>query len=80
MKASAIAIPRAARDGSDGFLPDFCNIRIVFILDYGNDLYGGGNAHHFDAGRAAFARFAAAAARHYRGKGIIWEIWNEPNL
>lgn len=56
------------------------NIRIVFILDYGNDLYGGGNAHHFDAGRAAFARFAAAAARHYRGKGIIWEIWNEPNL
>lgn len=56
------------------------NIRIVFILDYGNDLYGGGNAHHFDEGRAAFARFAAAAARHYRGKGIIWEIWNEPNL
>ncbi|MCC6301970.1 MAG: sensor histidine kinase [Gammaproteobacteria bacterium] len=32
MKASAIAIPRAARDGSDGFLPDFCNIRIVFII------------------------------------------------
>jgi len=56
------------------------NIRIVFILDYGNDLYGGGNAHHFDEGRAAFARFAAAAARHYRGKGIVWEIWNEPNL
>ena len=56
------------------------NIRIVFILDYGNDLYGGGNAHHFDAGRAAFARFAAAAVRRYRGKGIIWEIWNEPNL
>lgn len=56
------------------------NIRIVFILDYGNDLYGGGNAHHFDAGRAAFARFAAAAVRHYRGRGIIWEIWNEPNL
>lgn len=56
------------------------NIRLVFILDYGNDLYGGGNAHHFDAGRAAFARFAAAAARRYRGKGIVWEIWNEPNL
>lgn len=32
MKASAIAIPRAARDGPDGFLPDFCNIRIVFII------------------------------------------------
>ncbi|MGC9397567.1 MAG: cellulase family glycosylhydrolase [Anaerolineae bacterium] len=55
-------------------------IRIIFILDYGNDLYGGGNAHHLEEGRAAFARFAAAAARHYRGRGIIWEIWNEPNL
>ncbi len=55
-------------------------IRIVFILDYGNDLYGGGNAHHFDEGRAAFARFAAAAVKHYRDKDIIWEIWNEPNL
>jgi two-component system sensor histidine kinase AlgZ len=32
MKASALAIPRAARDGASGFLPDFCNIRIVFII------------------------------------------------
>lgn len=29
---------------------------------------------------AAFARWAAAAAEHYKGRGIIWEIWNEPNI
>lgn len=28
----------------------------------------------------AFARWAAAAARHFRGRHIVWEIWNEPNL
>ncbi len=55
-------------------------IRIIFILDYGNDLWGGGNAHHLEEGRPAFVRFAATAARRYRGQGIIWEIWNEPNL
>lgn len=56
-------------------------IGIVFILDYGNDLYGGGGAAHYsDEGRAAFARFAATAVRRYLGKEIIWEIWNEPNL
>lgn len=55
-------------------------IRVVFILDYGNALYDDGHSPHSDAGRAAFARFAATAARRYKGRGIIWEIWNEPNL
>jgi len=27
-----------------------------------------------------FAAFAGAAAKRYAGKGILWEIWNEPNL
>ncbi len=56
------------------------NIRILFILNYGNDLYGGGPAVLHDEGRRAFARFTSAAAARYRGRGIIWEIWNEPNL
>lgn len=55
-------------------------IRIVFILDYGNPHYDYGFAPHSPEARAAFTRFAAAAVRRYRGKGIIWEIWNEPNL
>lgn len=55
-------------------------IRIIFILDYGNPHYDHGFAPHSPEARAAFTRFAAAAARRYQGKGIIWEIWNEPNL
>jgi hypothetical protein len=55
-------------------------IRIVFILDYGNPMYDNGFPPTSAEGRAAFARFAATAVRHYRGKGIVWEIWNEPNL
>ncbi len=55
-------------------------IRIVFILDYGNPLYDEGHSPRTAETRAAFARFAAVAARRYRGNDIIWEIWNEPNL
>ncbi len=56
------------------------NIRPLFILDYGNRHYDEGLAPHTEEGRAAFSKFAAAAARRFAGKGILWEIWNEPNL
>ncbi len=55
-------------------------LRVLLILDYGNGLYDGGLPPHTDTGRAAFARFAAAAARRYRRYDVIWEIWNEPNI
>ncbi|MGQ9454316.1 MAG: cellulase family glycosylhydrolase [Armatimonadota bacterium] len=55
-------------------------IRPLFILDYGNPLYDRGLAPRTEKGRQAFARFAAQAVRHFRGKGVLWEIWNEPNL
>lgn len=32
-----------------------------------------------EAERAAFGRFAAAAARRYVGRSVTWEIWNEPD-
>lgn len=54
-------------------------IRPLFILDYGNALYGNSRSVRTPEGRAAFARFAAAAAARYKGKNVIWEIWNEPN-
>lgn len=54
-------------------------IRPIFILDYGNDLYQEGSPRNPDA-RAAFARFAAAAVTHFRNRGILWEMWNEPNI
>ena len=65
----------------DRFLESFgpFGIRVLFILDYGNDLYEGGFPPSTETGRAAFAGFAGAAARHFRGRAA-WEIWNEPNL
>lgn len=54
-------------------------MRPLFILDYGSDLYEKGAPRSPEA-RAAFARFAAASVTHYRGKPILWEIWNEPNI
>lgn len=55
-------------------------IRALFILDYGNQHYDNGLAPHTDEGRAAFARWAAAAAAHFEGRGVLWETWNEPNI
>jgi hypothetical protein len=55
-------------------------LRVLFILDYGNPLHGPARAVVSDAGRRAFAAFAAAAATRYGGRGHAWEIWNEPNL
>ncbi len=56
------------------------NIRALFILDYDNRHYDGGVSPHTDEGRAAFAKWAVAAVRHFRGRGIIWEMWNEPEM
>jgi hypothetical protein len=55
------------------------NIRPMLILDYGNKLYGDEHAIRNPEERAAFARFAAVAAARYKGRGVIWEIWNEPD-
>jgi hypothetical protein len=55
-------------------------IHPLFILDYANPLYDGGLAPYDDAGRAAFSNWATAAVQQFQGRGIIWELWNEPNL
>ena len=55
-------------------------IRIVYILDYGNPLYDNGYPPTSPEGQAAYARFAAAAARRFRDAGVVWELWNEPNI
>lgn len=56
------------------------NIRLLFIIDYGNPLYDDGVAPHSEACRQAYARFVSALVSRYKGKGIIWELWNEPNI
>ena len=55
------------------------HIRILFILDYGNPLYDKETSPITPESRAAFARFAAVAAKRYADKDIVWEIYNEPN-
>lgn len=60
------------------------DIRVLAILDYNNRLYdkSGGplqTGPYTDEMRQAFARFAGAAAARFKGRGVIWEVWNEPN-
>ena len=59
---------------------DAHKIRAVLIFDYSNRHYDGGLSPASDEGRAAFARWAAAAARHFRNRGVLWEMYNEPNI
>lgn len=56
------------------------DIRAIFILDYANSLYDNGLSPHTDESRAAMAAFATAAVTHFKGRGIVWEMWNEPNI
>ena len=53
-------------------------LRPIWILDYGNPLYPPPETSK--KGRAAYARWAAASAAHFKGRHVIWEIWNEPNV
>jgi len=51
---------------------------MLWILDYGHPQHGG------DTPRApgdvtAFAAFAEAAAAHFEGRNVRYEIWNEPD-
>jgi hypothetical protein len=55
-------------------------IRALFILDYSNPLYEADRSVATEEGRQAYARWAAAAAQRFAGRGILWEIWNEPNI
>ena len=51
-------------------------VQLLLTVNYANKLYDGGEAPHTSAGRAAFTRYFLAAVAHYRGNGILWEIWN----
>jgi hypothetical protein len=65
---------------------DQFKIRAVFLLDYGNPLYADpGDVPYFTSRantpefRAAFGKWAVAAVQHLKGRGYLWEMWNEPN-
>jgi hypothetical protein len=70
-------------------------LRAVYILDYSHPLYEEAveskdpttgkmrkttaSPQHAES-VAAFASWAVAATRHFHGRHILWEIWNEPNI
>src|ERR1700686_1491007 len=58
---------------------DESKIQALFILDYGNPLYDNGAPPRTAETRQAFARWAAAAAKHFSNRGVVWELYNEPN-
>jgi hypothetical protein len=53
-------------------------IRALFILCYQNELYP--RPENNAEGREAYAKFAAAAAKRFKGRRVLWELWNEPNV
>jgi hypothetical protein len=55
------------------------DIGALLILDYANPLYDHGAPPRTEGTRRAFADWAAAAARHFAGGRVIWEIYNEAN-
>ena len=70
-------------------------IRAVFILDYSNPLYEPEvtstnplthQEHRTTASPqhpesiVAYAAWAAASAKHFHDRHILWELWNEPNI
>ena len=59
---------------------DAHHIRAYLIFDYSCPLYDDNLSPHTDEGRAAFARWAGASVTHFKGRGIVWEMYNEPNI
>jgi catechol 2,3-dioxygenase-like lactoylglutathione lyase family enzyme len=57
-------------------------MRALFIVDQGNTLYTGGWQIPPTTASAiqAFGAYVEAAARHYAGQPVQFEIWNESNL
>ncbi|NOZ84792.1 MAG: cellulase family glycosylhydrolase [Deltaproteobacteria bacterium] len=63
------------------------SMKAFLILDYGNPSYYDGPQPYEDhfgpassSYRSAYVSYAAAAARHFKGKDVTLEVWNEPNI
>ncbi|MED4039100.1 cellulase family glycosylhydrolase [Niallia taxi] len=54
-------------------------IRPYIMLLYANKLYNDTRAINNDVIKEAYTKWAAATAKRYSNKNIIWEIYNEPN-
>jgi hypothetical protein len=55
------------------------HVRALLIFDYSNKLYDRGQSPQSDEAVAAFAKWAAATVTHFKGRHVLWEMYNEPN-
>jgi hypothetical protein len=55
------------------------HVRLMAIFDYSNPFYDDNVSPHSDEGIAAFTRWSVATVKHFQGKQILWEMYNEPN-
>lgn len=55
-------------------------IRPVVGLGLFNPLYGVNARIKTDEQREAFGRYVQALVSRYAGRGVVWEVWNEPNI
>ncbi len=52
----------------------------LFILDYTNPFYNNGLPPKSEEGRKAFAQYSCYSAIILKEYGVIFEVWNEPNI
>jgi hypothetical protein len=55
------------------------NISAMLELTFSNPLYEKNNSVVTEEGRKAYAKWAAATVDHFKGRGILWEVWNKPD-
>ncbi|MFB8422105.1 cellulase family glycosylhydrolase [Priestia megaterium] len=65
----------------DNFVENMENnhLRPYLMLLYTNDLYNDHMALDNEQVKQGYVNWAAASAKRYKNKNIIWEIYNEPN-
>jgi polysaccharide biosynthesis protein PslG len=58
------------------------NFHVLAILDYGHAVHTGGGMKppRSPAAIRAYAAFCEAMSRHFAGRGVAFEIWNEPDV
>ena len=54
---------------------DTVGARPLWIIDRPPKFVDGGNPPTTAAAVAAFSKFTAAALSHFRGRGVVWELW-----
>lgn len=62
----------------DGLLERLAANDVVPLLILDRPPIGG--APSSPSAASSFARFATDAVQRYRGRGVIWELWNEPDI